>query len=922
MKTTRFALVFLVVVFVTGVSAAELTVHYHRPDGDYDGWTLWSWNPDANVNKEISSSGSDAYGLVFKLDLAQYGGAVAKLGLLPKFRNWDGKDDPDRFWSAGLGGEIYILSADKTLYQAPPDLRPRVLRGYVDDLSTVRLVLSQSVSTSMIAPDRVRVEAGGRVIPVSHAAANGEANGRAKIVVATLSQPLPADGYQTGAVSFGEYLAGALAPGKIVDSFYDGRPLGALYAPARTAFRTFAPTATSVTVLLYDTPTGGDAREVAMTKTDNGIWSASVDGDLNGKYYTYRSAVPEGTFEVIDPYSHSNTAHNGRGMIVADATPIAAGPTFGMKDAIVYEMHLRDFTIDPDDGIKFRGKYLGMTEAGTTLAGDPTVSTGLDHLKELGVNTIQIMPFEDFDNNEASDQYNWGYMPFHYFSPDGWYATRRDDATRVHEVKMMVDALHKAGFKVVMDVVNNHTAEGNPEIRMSFNGLAPNYYYRRKDDGSYWNGSGCGNEFRSESPMGRKLIIDSLQYWMKECGVDGFRFDLMGLIDLETVKDLTEMVKALKPDAFVYGEPWAGGQTPIHVTTKGDQRGQGFGVFNDHFRDGLRGSAFSHDPGFLQDGRNSDKVKRGIMGSVNDFAQEPTESINYVEVHDNHTLWDRFDVTMRGRSDVTRDDFVKMDKLAAAILFTSQGVPLIQSGQEMLRTKNDEDNTYNKPDEVNEIHWSWKRDNRGVFDYYKELIWLRRNHPMFHMGTAAEVKNALFFLDDDLGASMTGGAIGYVLNRGCTNDTWVNALVLFNANMIPVTFTIPQSQWVPVVNGSAAGEAPLGPTVTGTTITVPARSAVVCANYDEGLYDRVLKPAIEARAGRNHTFTVSAPNASSVTIAGDFNGWNMNQYPMKKLADGTWTIDLELDKGAHEYKFIADGNWDALNKDNQRVTIR
>ncbi len=924
MLTTRrvLAFTFIIVFLVSNISVSALTVHYHRPDGDYDGWTLWSWNPDANLNLEVTASGTDGYGLVFQLDLGQYGASPSRIGMLPKFRNWDGKDDPDRYWVPSSGNEIYLLAADKVVYQTPPDLRPRILRGYVDDLTTIRVVLSKNVASSQIAPDQVRVECAGRIIPVLWATPMNEQNGKAKILLVTLSEPLPADGYQSGTVAFGDFHAGMLVPGKIIDSFFDGRPLGALYQPDKTIFRTFAPTASAVTLLLYDLPEGGGAHEIAMTKLDQGIWQAKGPGDLNGWYYTYRVTVPEGTFEVIDPYSRSNTAHNGRGMIVGTSTEITPSPTLAMKDAIIYEMHIRDFTIDPAGGMMWRGKYLGLTETGTTLAGNPSVRTGLDHLKELGVNVIQIMPFQDFDNNEAAEGYNWGYMPYHFFSPDGWFATKRNDMTRVHEVRKMVDALHREGFKVVLDVVNNHTAEGNPEIRMSFNGLAPNYYYRRKEDGSYWNGSGCGNEFRSESPMGRKFIIDSLMYWVKEMGIDGFRFDLMGLIDLETVKELTAMVKSVKPDALIYGEPWAGGQTPIKVTSKGDQRGQGFGVFNDHFRDGLKGSAFSRDPGFVQDGRNSEKVKRGIIGSITDFAQEPTESLNYAEAHDNHTLWDRLELSMRGRSDVTRDDFVRMDKLTAAILLTSQGIPFIHSGQEMLRTKGGEDNTYNKPDDVNMIHWSWKSENRDVFDYYKALIWLRRNHPIFRLGLASEIKKSLFFLDDDLGLPMTGGAIGYVINRGSSGDAWANALVLFNSNPVPVEFTIPQSQWIPVVNGLQAGDNPLGPPLTGTSIIVPPRSAVVCANYDEALYARVLAPVMELRAGRKHTFSVSAPGASRVTVAGTFNGWNMDQHLMTRLADGTWTLEMELPKGTHEFKYIADGNWDALNAANQSVTIR
>jgi pullulanase len=905
-----------------GVRAEELVIHYHRPEADYDGWTLWAWDAgNSGAGQEIRSSESDGFGLVFRLDLGQYGG-LSRLGLLPKFRNWDGKDDPDRTWTPDMGRNIYVLSADKVVYTAPPDMSPRVVIAYLDAPDRLRLILSKSIASDAIARADVEVvDGGGRRIPAASVMATHITNGRTKILEVTLESPLGDGTSYDGAVAYGRYRPGPLRPGRIVDSFYDGRPLGAILMQDRTVFRVFSPTASAVTVLLYDQPSGGSAREVAMQRAENGIWQASVPEGLAGKYYTYRSTVPEGTFEIIDPYSRSNTAHNGRGMIIADNTPVAPGPTFPMRDAIIYEMHLRDFTIDPSGRVTARGKYLGLYETGTRLAGSEGTTTGLDHLKELGVNVIQIMPIQDFDNNEASENYNWGYMPYHFFSPDGWFATRRDDATRVSEVKRMIDALHREGFKVVLDVVNNHTAEGNPEARISFNGLAPNYYYRVKDDGSYWNGSGCGNEFRSESPMGRKFIVDSLLYWVSEMGVDGFRFDLMGLIDLETMKEVVRQVRAVKPDALIYGEPWAGGQTPIHVTSKGDQRGVGFGVFNDHFRDALKGSTFGKDPGYIQVGRDVSRVKRGIIGSITDFALNADESLNYIEAHDNHTLWDRIELTMHNRPDITRDELVAMDKLGAAIILTSQGVPFIHSGQEMLRTKGGEDNTYNKPDEVNMIHWSWKAENRDVFDYYRGLIALRRAHPMFRLSEADAIRKSLFFLDDDLGLTVPQGGIGYVLNRSTTNDAWENALVLFNPNSAPVEFAIPSSSWIPVVNARAAGEAPLGPPVLTDRVRVAARGALVLHNTDLEFHRRVLAPRLAAKAARRHVFTIEAPTASKVTIAGSFNGWNMDANVMERQADGTWAVTLELDPGMYEYKFVADGNWDALNSANRTVRI-
>jgi len=896
--------------------ADELIVHYNRPDGDYDKWSLWSW-AEGSDGKEYVSTAHDEYGLVFKI---QFDNSVAKMGLIPKFGNWDSKDDPDRYWTSDKGKEIYILQSDKFVYSTRPDLSPRVVSAFLDDKNNIRLILSKSIDASAVNASAVKImSSDGKNYLATKAELLGGARG--KILKLTLSEEISPEDISSLNVSYSDFKPSRLSPGKIVDNYFDGRPLGAIYSRSRTVFRTFAPTASSVEVLLWDTAEGGGPKVMPMKKTGEGIWQANVEEDLLNRYYKYRSTVPEGVFEVIDPYSRCNTAHNGRGIIIHDETPIASGPNFPQSDAIIYEMHIRDFTIDPEGSLQYRGKYLGLVESGKTLLEHPDVATGLDHLKELGVNTIQIMPFQDFDNNESSDNYNWGYMPFHFNSPDGWFSTKRDDASRVREVKEMVSALHKAGFKVVMDVVYNHTAEGNPEVRMSFNGLAPNYYYRVKEDASYWNGSGCGNEFRTESPMGRKYIIDSMLYWVTEYGIDGFRFDLMGLIDLETVKQLSTAVRAVKPDAFIYGEPWAGGNTGARVTSKGDQRGQNFGVFNDHFRDALRGSAFSKDPGFIQTGRDVFRVKKGILGSISDFAQEPWESINYIEAHDNHTLYDRIKLTMQNRNELTEEDFERMDKLGAAIIMTSQGVPFIQSGQEMLRTKNGEDNTYNKPDEVNEIHWRWKLEHRDVFDYYKGLIALRESHPMFRMKKSDEVRRSLFFLDDDLGLTVPTSGVGYVLNKGTSGDEWENVLVLFNAHGGASEFSIPSSNWIPVANAEHSGTKPLGQTLAGDRCIVPEHSALIFYNNDPEFYKRVLEPKFAAKASRRHLFTVAAPNARKVTVAGSFNSWNMNQYALTSDGNGNYSIELELDPGIYEYKFIADGDWDALNSQNLTVKI-
>ncbi|MEK7721265.1 MAG: alpha-amylase family glycosyl hydrolase, partial [Elusimicrobiota bacterium] len=342
--------------------------------------------------------------------------------------------------------------------------------------------------------------------------------------------------------------------------------------------------------------------------------------------------------------------------------------------------------------------YLGAAEAGTRHPEFPLITTGLDHIAGLGVNAVHILPFQDFENGDNASVYNWGYMPVNFNSPEGSYASNPADGSRVRETKLMIDAFHRKGLKVIMDVVYNHTAETRAAV-YNFNAAAMDYYYRLNSDGTYPNGSGCGNEFRTEAPMARKFLLDSLLYWMREYRVDGFRFDLMGLIDAETAAEIMRVLKLENPGIFIYGEPWTAGATPAKGVKKGSQRSLGFAVFNDGFRDAIKGGVFSPaDLGYVQAARNREGVMRGIRGAVDDFTDGPLETINYVSCHDNHTLWDRIELSVNHEP---LQNKVAMDKLANALVFTSQGIPFLHAGEEFLRTKKGEKNSYNLPDEIN-----------------------------------------------------------------------------------------------------------------------------------------------------------------------------------------------------------------------------
>lgn len=620
------------------------------------------------------------------------------------------------------------------------------------------------------------------------------------------------------------------------DSIISVEPLGAIYSPESTNFFVWAPTANRVCLRVYESPTGGKPRILNMTRRKDGTWAQTLIGDWKGIYYTYTAEGQDSRFdpshEVIDPYARAVTAHDGRGIVVFDDTPVSDSPRFPMSRAIIYEMHIRDFTIDPDSGIQRRGKYLGLAETGTNLTGRPDIATGLDHLRDLGVNVVQLMPILEFQNDEANDRYGWGYDSVHFNSPDGWYATERFDARRVTEVKKLVDALHRSGLKVTLDVVFNHTVESLGKHHIySFEGLVPGYYYRLKRDGSYWNGSGVGNEFRTEAPMARRFIIDSLKYWVTEYKVDGFRFDLLGLIDALTLEEAVHELRAIKPEILVYGEPWAGGSTPIELTGKGVQKGKGWAVFNDHFRDALKGNVFdARATGFVQSGNYVQNVKLGIRGSIDDFSASPIESINYVQCHDNHTLWDRIVISTSDMSSVTNVDRRAMDRLAAAVLLTSQGIPFIEAGQEFLRSRDGDHNSFDKPDSVNMIRWEKKAENLDIYEYYRGLIELRKTHPMLSLSTADGVRSSIKFLDDDLGFEMPSGCIGFQVEDITGSDTWSRALVLFNSQPRSKEIRIPQGEWLVYADYKRADSFPLrrpGFDVLSGTVVIAARSALV-----------------------------------------------------------------------------------------------
>jgi pullulanase len=589
--------------------------------------------------------------------------------------------------------------------------------------------------------------------------------------------------------------------------------LGATYSPEATTFRLFAPTAKSVFVVLYDEAEGGKGRlEIPFHSQQNGIWEIKIGGDLSGRFYAYRLEGPEidSRHEALDPYATNSVASSTRGRITVMPPPLAPGPAIeSPTDMIIYEIQVRDFSISPTSGVKNQGLYMGLTEPNTTLPADGTIKTALDHLSELGVTDVQILPVVDFENDESRRQYNWGYCPVDYFSPEGMFATNINDDSRVRELRALVEALHARGIGVILDVVYNHTGD------TILQAIAPKYYYRYYQDGTLANGSACGNEVRTEAPMARKLVIDSLKYWATQYGVDGFRFDFMSLIDKETMVEAERELHAINPHIVLYGEPWDPKQSPLQDRTDTDAMHEmPVGSFNSDFKDALKGSGDGTDPGWIQNGSRVDDLKRAMM--ISSCYASPAQSINYMSCHDNLVLWDKLKISMPPTDD---HELIQTMKLGYLALLTSQGVPFIHGGEDFARSKGGNNNSYDAPDSVNEVDWSLKKKNFDLFTYVRDLISLRKSHPLFRLRTRAEIDKRVKFVD-----ASNGKVLIYTIDgEGVAGETWKDACVVLNSDDHGADVTLPAGDWTAAID---AGGAAAAHSVSGS-VNVPQKSGLV-----------------------------------------------------------------------------------------------
>lgn len=627
----------------------------------------------------------------------------------------------------------------------------------------------------------------------------------------------------------------------------EGKLVEMEYSPIETKFTLWAPTAEEVRVLLYDSGNEGSAYQtLSLEMGEDGIWNTSIKEDLKGKFYTFNVKVNGKWLGDTPGIMAKAVGVNGKRAAVIDLR--STDPEGWANDVrpllkdyadiIVYEMHHRDFSLDSVSGIRNKGKFLALTELGTTTSQGE--KTGIDHLKELGVTHVHILPSYDYASVDESKpdkaQYNWGYDPQNYNVPDGSYSTDpyKPDV-RIKEFKQMVQALHKAGIRVVLDVVYNHTF--NTE-ESNFERTVPGYFYRQTKDGKPANGSGCGNETASDRAMMRKYMVESVLYWINEYHIDGFRFDLMGIHDIETMNEIRAAVDKIDPSIFIYGEGWAASAPQLdqeELAMKANiYKMPRIAAFSDEMRDGLRGGWDDDRKGAFLIGQPGHEmsIKFGLVGAVkhpqviNDsvnyskepWALQPTQMISYVSCHDDMCLADRLKATM---PDATDEERASLHKLAETFVFTSQGVPFIFAGDEMMRDKKGIHNSYNSPDSINTIDWRNKTIHHDVFDYVRELITLRKNHTAFRMGDADKVRQYMEFLPVE-GSNL----VAFILKDNANGDSWKNIIVAFNSRKEPAKLSIPAGRYTIVCKDGKIKQSGMGQ-VSGNEIIVPARSAMI-----------------------------------------------------------------------------------------------
>lgn len=642
---------------------------------------------------------------------------------------------------------------------------------------------------------------------------------------------------------------------------YDGE-LGAIYCKENTEFILWAPTADKVQLALY----GSDGHDfkceakkiIDMERKEKGIWTIKISGNLNGEYYNYLVSINGHVNEAVDPYAKAVGVNGNRSMVVdlESTNPEDWNedkkPEFkDFTDAIIYEAHVRDLSIDESSGVQeeLKGKFKALIDD-NTFSKDGNIKTVTNHLKDMGITHIHLLPVFDYGSVDESrldiPQYNWGYDPQNYNVPEGSYSTNPyEGAVRIKEFKEMIKGFHNSGIRVIMDVVYNHTYN----LESCLNKIVPKYYYRQDENGEYSDASACGNETASDRYMFRKYMVDSVKYWAEEYHVDGFRFDLMGIHDIETMKQIREELSKIDSTIIIYGEGWTGGESPLDSkeaalkqnTYKYDKLQ--IAAFSDDCRDGLKGHVFYEDEAGFVNGKNGleETIKFAVVASTphkeinlkeviysdNFWANEPYQTVTYASAHDNYTLWDKLQIVSK---EASKEELIMLNKLIAGIVLTSQGISFIHAGEELARTKVDEngkmvENSFNSSDKVNKIEWNRKDEFKELYNYYKGLIEVRKKYKAFRMNTNREIQENISFLKK--GESfIEDNVVAYTIKSDKFIGEENEIAVIINASEKGIDVKIDDSKWEVIVDENKAGTEIIK-TVNGNKVTVPAKAIYV-----------------------------------------------------------------------------------------------
>ncbi|NLD25850.1 MAG: type I pullulanase [Acholeplasmataceae bacterium] len=867
-KILTLFLLLILMVFQIGASALSgktvttLRIHYFRYADDYENWNIWLW-PEGMNGKDIyfdktgNTLSKDDFGVVTTVELfgTDYYNK-SRIGIIFKRGAWLEKDiNFDRFIDIPLTTadgilNVYFVEGDERVGYSMndpngPDKSNKIKRAYFTEEDKIDFLL-----TTKVTKEQVKLFEDGKELAVNVNINNNKGSITLNKNLDLSKKYLIQIEFASGAKNYEVTFDGIYDSAIFEETYgYEGHDLGAIVSTNETSFRIWAPLSNHVVLNLYDNGTpadlGGSDEKTTyeMLPDEKGTWKLSLPDNLHGKYYTYSVTNGTKTNEVIDPYAKSAGINGIRGMVVDFSLVNPDDFIYGERpnnitnptDAIIYELHIRDLTSHSSwNGPEaYRGKFLGLTVEGTKYN---NVSTGLDHIKELGVTHVQLLPFFDFgvvDESRLNDPtykkvFNWGYMPLNFNVPEGSYSTDPyDGSKRIAELKQVVNSLTENNIGLIMDVVYNHTGLSQDS---NFNLILPGYFHRLTGEGNFSNGSGTGNETASERFMVRKFIIDSLCFWAQEYNLSGFRFDLMGLHDLETMNSIVQALHEINPKILIYGEPWTGGETPLSKSMAAGKENLDqlpkVGAFNDDIRDGIKGSVFTvAEKGFVQGQYNEtirNKIYYGVAGGVEMadidatklsakkfWHSEPVKTINYVSAHDNHTLYDKLKQSTSFAQRVFLD---AMQKQANAIVLTSQGIPFLHAGVEFLRSKplakGYDGNSYESLDSVNQLRWDLKAQakNMEVFNFYKEMIALRKAHPAFRLASSTEVQEKLSFLYQDktniIAYQITNqDEAGNWITEG---ETWGKILVIHNSGAFR-QLTLPEGEWVLAANSETFG---------------------------------------------------------------------------------------------------------------------